>query len=60
MHIYIDSTYMVHTDGKGHTGLYLTLGKGIIINILKKLELVTTSSTEMEVVANGEHFLKCI
>ena len=51
--------HAVNNDGRGHSGLYLTMGKGAIMNVSKKLGLVTTSSTEIEVVANGERFPKC-
>ena len=59
MHIYIDGSHAVHADGKGHSELYLTIGKGAMINVSKKLGLVTVSSTETEVVSNGERFPKC-
>ena len=58
-HICIDGAHAVHSDVKGHSGLYLTMGRSAIINTLKKLGIVTTSSTETEVVACGERFLKC-
>lgn len=52
--IYIDGAHAVHYDAKGHSGLFLTQGKGAMINISKKLGIVTTSSTETEVVSTGE------
>ena len=59
VHIYIDGAHAVHNDGRGQLGLYLAMGKGAIMNVSKKLRLVTTSSTEIEVVANGKRFTKC-
>ena len=58
VYIYIDRTYTIYADDKNHLGLYLIIGKEAMINISKKLGLVTTSSTEMEVVTNSEHFPK--
>ena len=57
---YIDSTHIVYADRKGHASLFLIMGKGVIINILKKLSLVITRSTEIEIVLNSKRFSKCI
>ena len=57
-YICIDGSHVVHTDGKGHLGLFLTMDCRVMINTLKKLSIVTTSSTETEVVANGKRFPK--
>jgi hypothetical protein len=57
--IYIDGAHAVHTDCKGHAGLFLTMGKGAMINISKKIGLVTNSSTETEIVSTGERMPKC-
>ena len=59
MCIYIDEIYTVHNDAKGHSGIFVTMGKGAIINISKKLGIVTNSSTETKVVSNRERFPKC-
>ena len=56
---HIDGIHAVHDDGKGHSGLCLTMEQGAMMNVLKKLGLVTTSSTEKEIVSNGERFPKC-
>ena len=58
--IYIDGAHATHTDSKGHSGLYATLGKGAMINVSKKVSLNTLSSTETEVVSTGERLPKCI
>ena len=55
----IDGARAVHNDGKGHSGTCLTMGKGAMMNVSKKLGLVSTSSTEKEVASNGERFPKC-
>jgi hypothetical protein len=35
--IYIDGAHAVHNDCKGHSGLFVTQGKGAMINVSKKL-----------------------
>ena len=57
--IYIDGAHAVHADCKGHAGLYVTMGKGAMINVSKKLGLLTNSSTETEIVSTGERMPKC-
>ena len=56
--IHIDGAHAVHNDCKGHSGLYLTMGKGAMINVSKKLGLLTNSSTESEIVSTGERLPK--
>ena len=51
--IYIDCAHTVHSNCKGHSGLFVTQGKGAMISVSKKLGLVTNSSTETEIVATG-------
>ena len=57
--IFIDGAHAVHMDAKGHSGLFATQGKGAMINVSKKLGVVTTSSTETEIVSTGERLPKC-
>ena len=57
--IYIDGSHAVHTDAKGHSGMFTTMGRGALLNIAKKLGLVTVSSTETEIVSTGERMPKC-
>ena len=57
--IYIDGAHAIHLDARGHSGLVLTQGKGAMISVSKKLGVVTTSSTEMEIVSTGERLPKC-
>lgn len=48
---YIDASYGVHGDGKSHSGLFITLGKGPIFVQSSKQKLVSKSSTEAELIA---------
>ena len=57
--IYIDGAHDVHSNCKGHSGLFVMQGKGVMISVLKKLGLVTNSSTETEIVSTGERMPKC-
>ena len=41
IYCYIDASFSVHIDGKGHTGLTLTLGSGSILSMSKKQRLVS-------------------
>ena len=41
-----DEAHVVHDDGKVHSGLFLTIGKGAMMNASKNLGVVKTSSTE--------------
>ena len=47
---WIDASYAVHEDMKGHTGATLSLGKGTIYSGSWKQRLVSRSSTESEVI----------
>ena len=47
---WIDASYAVHDDMKGHTGAALLLGKGAIYSGSWKQRLVSRSSTESEMV----------
>ena len=49
----------MHSDSRGHSGMYVTIGTRAIMNVSKKLGLVTNSSAETEAVAIGERFPKC-
>ena len=53
-HIYINGAHAMHSGGKGHSGLYVTMGTGAMMNVSKKLGFVTNSSAETEVVSTGE------
>lgn len=47
---YLDSSYAVHPDCKGHTGGMLTLGKGAVTSGSRKQKLNGRSSTEAEII----------
>ena len=49
--VWIDASFGVHDDGKGHTGVYATLGVGPIYCKSSKQKSVTASTTESEIVA---------
>ena len=55
----VDGAHVEHADGKGCSGLHVTMGKGSMMNASRKLGLVTNSSTETEVVPCGERLPKC-
>ena len=48
---WVDGSYSVHWDSKGHTGAILSMGKGAIINVSHKHKLNVASSTESELVS---------
>ena len=58
-YIYIDGAHTVYMDKKGHSSMFLMMGRGGMINVSKKLELVITSLIETKIVANRERFPKC-
>ena len=47
---WIDTTYTVHADMKGHTGGTMFLGQGLAYCSSTKQKLVSRSSTKMEVI----------
>jgi hypothetical protein len=57
---YVDASYGVHGDGKSHTGMLLTLGKGSILAKSKKQKIVVKSSTEAELVAASDEAAELI
>jgi hypothetical protein len=48
---WVDASFNVHWDCKGHTGEMMTLGKGATISFLHKHKLNVRSSTEGELVS---------
>jgi hypothetical protein len=48
---WVDASYAVHPDMKGHTGGTMSWGSGMIYSTSTKQKLVSRSSTESEVVA---------
>jgi hypothetical protein len=43
-----DASHACHADGRGHAGMFITLGSGFIACRATKLRIVTLSSTESE------------
>jgi hypothetical protein len=65
---YVDASFAVHPDLKSHTGVAMTAGKGAIINVSRKQNINTRSSTEAELVGGDnamgpliwtDNFLQC-
>ena len=55
---FIDASYAIHNDFKGHTGAGSTLGIAVISSQSSKQKLVTRSSTESELVAVADRLPK--
>jgi hypothetical protein len=51
---WVDASFGVHMDMKGHTGGNMSMGKGSVFTTANKQKLVTRSSTECEVVGVHE------
>ena len=47
---YVDASYGVHSDCKGHTGMMMTLGAGASMSMSKAHKLNTKNSTKAELV----------
>ena len=47
---YIDESYAIHNDIKSHTGVLMTMGKGVIFWKSCKQKLMGKSSTEEELI----------
>ena len=52
---YVDASYVVHQDMRGHTGDILTLERGIIQGKASKQKLNTKRSTESELVGASDY-----
>jgi hypothetical protein len=50
IHWWVDASYAVHPDMRGHTGGTMSLGGGSVYSTARKQKLVTRSSTECELV----------
>ena len=51
IHWYLDTSYGVHWDFKGHTGAMLTMGGGALINVSRKHKLNIGSSTKLKLIS---------
>lgn len=56
----IDAAFAVHTDMKSHTGMTITVGKGVVYSRSGKQKLMTKSSTESELVGLGDGLAQVI
>jgi len=50
VHWWVDASYAVHPDMKGHTGATMSMGKGSVYSSARKQKIPTRSSTECELV----------
>jgi hypothetical protein len=57
---WVDGSYGVHQDLKGHTGATMSLGKGSILSASTKQKLNTRSSTECELVGVDDAMCRII
>ena len=57
---FIDSSFAVHLDGKGHSGSVITVGRGAVHCRSRKQKLVAKSSTEAELVGLAEELSQVI
>ena len=48
---WVDGSYGVHWDSKGHTGAMMSMGMGAIVNVSRRHKLNVESSTESESVS---------
>ena len=48
---WVDGSFEVHWDSKGHTGAMISMGEGVIVNISRKHNMNVGSSTESELVS---------
>ena len=48
---WVDGSYGVHWDSKGHTGAIMSMGRGALVSIARKHKLNVGSSTEAELVS---------
>ena len=51
---YVDASYAVHNDMKGHTGAMLTMGNGCIIGKSIKQKMNAKSSTAAELIGGDD------
>ena len=47
--LYNDWSKVVHTNTKGHSGMFMTICREALLNITKKVGLVTARSTKTEI-----------
>ena len=57
---YVDSSFAVHKDMRGHTGAIMTLGTGAIISDSTKQKVNARSSTESKMIAANDMISKIL
>src|SRR5210317_880030 len=57
---YVDASYEIHPGMRGHTGGYMTMGEGGIINKSHKQKLNAKSSTETELISSDDVLPDCL
>jgi hypothetical protein len=57
---YADAAYGVHADGKSHSGLSITLGRGAVFVRSAKQKIVSKSSTESELIGLSDSLSQAI
>ena len=57
---WIDGSFAVHNDMRGHTGVTMSMGAGMIYSTSTKQKLNTRSSTEAELVAVNDVMLQVL
>jgi len=55
---HIEGAHAILSDGKGHSGYFVTMGTGAMVNVSKKLGVDTVSSTETKIVETCFYQLK--
>jgi hypothetical protein len=51
---WVDTSFAIHKDYRGHTGATMSLERGSVIGISKKQKINTISSTEAELVGDDD------
>jgi len=57
---WVDASHMMHMDSKGHTGVMISLGKGVALSYSEKHKLNTKSSTESKLVGADAMLIKVL
>ena len=47
---YVDASYAMQNDCKGHTGALMTMGRGAVMSFSRKQKMNANSSTETELI----------
>jgi hypothetical protein len=58
--VYADASYGVHADGKSHTGVNITLGRGAVYVRSGKQKIVSKSSTESELIGLSDSLSQAV